>query len=83
MIDYTVKPVRLQRPIDAEPFHRYIFDDGTVWTEFYRRDDGYLLRFPDLADFEPARPPRPEPPGAPFLSRERRHRGRWLCCVPR
>ena len=52
MIDYSVQPTRTQRPIDAEPFHRYIFDDGTVWTEFYRNDDGYLLRFPDLADFE-------------------------------
>jgi hypothetical protein len=34
------------------PFHHYRFDDGTVWTEFYRLADGYLLRFPDLADFE-------------------------------
>jgi hypothetical protein len=36
----------------ATPFHRYTFDDGTVWTEFYRSDAGYLLRFPELADFE-------------------------------
>ena len=34
------------------PFHQYLFDDGTVWTEFYRADGRYLLRFPGLADFE-------------------------------
>jgi hypothetical protein len=42
----------MQAALDAEPFHRYTFEDGTVWTEFYRCGDGYLLRFPDLADFE-------------------------------
>ena len=52
MIDYSVRPERPQRPIAAEPFHRYVFDDGTVWTEFYRTAEGYLLRFPDLAGFE-------------------------------
>jgi len=25
--------------------------DGTLWTQFYRTDSGYLLRFPGLADF--------------------------------
>jgi hypothetical protein len=34
------------------PFHRYTFEDGSVWTEFYRKNAGYLLRFPGLADFE-------------------------------
>jgi len=34
------------------PFHRYTFENGTVWTEFYRTTTGYLLRFPGLADFE-------------------------------
>jgi hypothetical protein len=34
------------------PFHQYIFDDGTVWTDFYRQGENYLLRFPDLADFD-------------------------------
>jgi hypothetical protein len=42
----------MQEQFDAEPFHRYTFDDGTVWTEFYRSGDAYLLRFPELADFE-------------------------------
>jgi hypothetical protein len=52
MIDYSVKPERPQQPVAAEPFHTYIVEDGTVWTEFYRNETGYLLRFPDLADFE-------------------------------
>ena len=51
MIHYTAKPTRAQQPLDSEPFHLYEFDDGTVWTEFYRSADGYLLRFPGLADF--------------------------------
>ncbi|MEZ5577322.1 MAG: hypothetical protein R3F44_17530 [Candidatus Competibacteraceae bacterium] len=34
----------------VEPFYTWTFPDGTLWT-FYRMSDGYLLRFPDLADF--------------------------------
>ncbi len=52
MIRYETRPARIQATAVAEPFHRYVFEDGTVWTEFYRSDEGYLLRFPDLADFE-------------------------------
>lgn len=52
MIQYETKLARLQAAIDAEPFHRYVFEDGTVWTEFYHSGSGYLLRFPELADFE-------------------------------
>jgi len=52
MIRYETRPTRMQEALDVEPFHRYMFDDGTVWTEFYRSDKGYLLRFPELADFE-------------------------------
>ena len=52
MIDYSVRPARAQEPVAMEPFHSYVFDDGTVWTEFFRTESGYLLRFPDIADFE-------------------------------
>lgn len=52
MIRHTVMPARRQLPISAKPFNRYEFDDGTIWTEFYRSGDSYLLRFPGLADFE-------------------------------
>ena len=52
MIDYKTGGARAQEQIESAPFHEFRFDDGTVWTEFYRLNDGYLLRFPDLADFE-------------------------------
>ena len=47
-----MKPSRPQAEIDSTPFHYYKFDDGTIWTEFYRSAESYLLRFPGLADFE-------------------------------
>lgn len=52
LIAYDAGPARRQARIEGEPFHCYTFDDGTVWTEFYRQDGGYLLRFPGLVDFE-------------------------------
>jgi len=52
MIRYSVDDTREQQPVGAAPFHRYLLDDGTVWTEFHRLPSGYLLRFPGLADFE-------------------------------
>jgi hypothetical protein len=52
VIRYTTKAERPQEQLDLVPFHHYEFDDGTVWTEFYRSDKAYLLRFPGLADFE-------------------------------
>ena len=52
MIRYTVMPEREQASIKSTPFHRYVLDDDTVWSEFYHSGDGYLLRFPKLADFE-------------------------------
>jgi hypothetical protein len=52
VIRYKAMPAREQPALSATPFNRYVFDDGTVWTEFYRSDEGYLLRFPGLADFE-------------------------------
>jgi hypothetical protein len=52
MIRYHVLESRPQAELQLAPFHRYTFEDGTVWTEFYRAASGYLLRFPGLADFE-------------------------------
>ena len=46
---------RPQAPLHQEPFHQWTFPDGTKWTHFYRLESGYLLRFPDLADFEVSR----------------------------
>jgi len=52
MIAYRVMRARPQAGISKTPFHKYEFDDGRLWTEFYRTGSGYLLRFPGLADFE-------------------------------
>jgi len=46
---------RPQAPLLQKPFHQWIFSDETVWTLFYRLNSCYLLRFPDLADFEVSR----------------------------
>ena len=43
---------REQLLLSNEPFHRWSFPDGTLWTSFHRRDSGYVLRFPALADFQ-------------------------------
>jgi hypothetical protein len=50
-VDLRIARARAQRPIRQSPFHTWTFPDGSLWTEFHRLDMGYLLRFPDLADF--------------------------------
>ena len=52
MITYKIMPSRPQSALNIEAFHRYVLQDGTVWTEFYRLSKHYLLRFPGLADFD-------------------------------
>jgi hypothetical protein len=50
--------IRGARPQDARagaPFHTWTFPDGTLWLEFHREADGYLLRFTGLADFQVSR----------------------------
>lgn len=49
---FVQRPGRIQRPVSQPPFHRWTFADGTEWTSFHRLGSGYLLRFPQLADFE-------------------------------
>ena len=52
MLNFTLAPARPQPPINGEPFHEWASPDGSPWTQFYRAGSGYLLRFPELADFE-------------------------------
>jgi hypothetical protein len=52
MIELRLQHARLQRPVVHPPFHTWTFPDGTLWTEFHRTNGGYLLRFPELADFQ-------------------------------
>lgn len=52
MAAFTLAPAHPQAPLKDLPFHEWIFPDGSRWTQFYRNECGYLLRFPDLADFQ-------------------------------
>ena len=51
MADFRIATARLQARVAIAPFHTWASPDGAPWTEFYRADGGYLLRFPELADF--------------------------------
>ena len=50
MVDLDIAEKRPQAPL-AAPFHTWALPDGAPWTEFHREHDGYLLRFPGLADY--------------------------------
>ncbi len=51
-VHYTERAARPLASIEETAFHQWAFPDGTLWTQFFRQGAGYLLRFPDLADFE-------------------------------
>ena len=51
-MDFSIAPPRSQAALESTPFHEWSFPDGTLWTQFYRTESGYLLRFPGLADFQ-------------------------------
>ena len=51
-VSLTGDAARFQQARAAEPFHHWDLPDGTPWARFYRTATGYLLSFPDLADFE-------------------------------
>lgn len=51
-IYYTEQAGRPMAPLREAAFHEWVFPDGTLWTQFFRLGAGYLLRFPELADFE-------------------------------
>jgi len=52
VVDFKLLDARIPEEVHTAPFHERVFPDGTLWTQFYRTDTGYLLRFPDLGDFE-------------------------------
>ena len=49
---FDLRPARAQAPPTVTEFFEWRFPDGTPWTRFYRSGNDYLLRFPDLADFD-------------------------------
>jgi hypothetical protein len=48
----SIGDARHQDVVHDQPFHEWTLADGRLWTRFYRLSFGYLVRFPDLADFE-------------------------------
>jgi len=55
VVQFTQAEARTQSPLPQAPFHEWFLPDGTRWTQICRTANGYLLRFPELADFEVAR----------------------------
>ena len=51
-VNLLICDARLQTQPDATLFREWALPDGTPWTLFYRNKTDYLLRFPELADFE-------------------------------
>lgn len=51
-VAFAYRGPREQATIAAEPLQQRHLPDGALWTQIYRRPAGYLLRFPELADFE-------------------------------
>lgn len=55
MVDLQLLDPRPQSSKQDVPFHEWVLPGGTVWTQFYRTADRYLLRFPSMADFTVSR----------------------------
>lgn len=49
---YLLRAPKLQGRAKSPPDRVWSFPDGKVWAQFYRIGEGYLIRFPGLADFE-------------------------------
>lgn len=52
MLNLALLASRLQSPLVRAAFQEWVFPDGTLATQFYHIDEGFLLRFPAIADFE-------------------------------
>ena len=51
-VHFSERFTRYQTPIREAAFHQWTLPDGTLWALVFRRGAGYLLRFPELVDFE-------------------------------
>ena len=52
MVDLSLVTESVQKPVNQSPFQEMTLPDGTLWTQFFRTDLGYLIRFPGFADFQ-------------------------------
>jgi hypothetical protein len=48
---FQLLPAQSSQSVALQWFHQWVLSDGTVWLSFAKCRSGYLLRFPDLADF--------------------------------
>ncbi len=49
---FILRASKDQAALTEPPFHQWMMHQGTApWCQFFKSDDGYLLRFPELADF--------------------------------
>ncbi len=51
MVEFTLEAERPPPQLEGRPFHEWMLPDGSRWTQFFRVEAGYLLRFPGLSDF--------------------------------
>ena len=49
--EWDLREPREQSDLPSEPYDRWVSPDGVCMAEFHRRGEGFLLRFPDQADF--------------------------------
>lgn len=52
VIRFRILPARLQAPLPDAPYDRWVNPENRVMAEFRRESEGFLLRFPNEADFE-------------------------------
>jgi len=52
---FSLLAPRPQEPVNATPYYEDVFPDGRLWARYFHTENGYLLRYPDLADFHVAR----------------------------
>jgi hypothetical protein len=48
---FQLLPAQSPQPAALQWFHQWLLSDGKVWLSLAKYRSGYLLRFPDLADF--------------------------------
>lgn len=51
-LDFKIVASQEQTAHSTRPFHTWTLSNGSVWLQFFRESNGYLLRFPNIADFQ-------------------------------
>jgi len=51
MVDWSIGVPLTQQTRTDKAYHKWVLPNGKLWMQFFRNPEGYLLRFPMLADF--------------------------------